>query len=594
LASDGLRGVTESTTGERRHAVVIVGAGFGGLCMAIRLKQAGMNDFVVLEKADEVGGTWRENTYPGCGCDVMSLMYSYSFAPNREWTRMYARQEEILDYIRRTVDDYGVRSHIRFGSEVTGYEFDEAADEWEIQTSQGPYRGRVVVAGPGPLHVPHVPDLPGLSDFGGTVFHSAEWDHSCDLTGKRVAVIGTGASAVQFVPQIAKTAAHVTVLQRTPHWLIPKLDRRLSGPERWLFRNVPGVQKAYRYAIYWSHESSIVAFMNPRWMKGLELIARRQLERQVKDPDLRRRLTPDYTIGCKRILISSDYYPALQRPNVDLVTSGISEITSDGIRTDDGESHPVDAIVMATGFEIGDRFADEHLVGRGGLRIQDAWKDGMEAHLGVAVHGFPNLFLLMGPNSGGGNQSIVFVIEAQVRYILGCLRMMERAGATRIEVRRSIQREFNRWVHRRLAGSVWNAGGCDSWYLDDKGVNRAAWPGSSASYWRRMRAPDHREYELTNLASHADEDTYQGPATLLTPDEELPVQVHLSGHLQPIDGSFHWYGRITADDRLATLSTNQIQLRIADGPTAPARLAERDPWGNTRVTGTGPPPYPLN
>jgi cation diffusion facilitator CzcD-associated flavoprotein CzcO len=557
-----------------RPRILIVGAGFAGLCMAIGLKQAGMHDFVILEKAGRVGGTWRENTYPGCGCDVMSLMYSYSFAPNRQWTRMYARQGEILDYIERTADDYGVTGHIRFDTEVTGYDFDDAADEWRVSVAGGgTLRAQVVVAGPGPLHRPHIPDLPGLETFTGSTFHSARWNHDEDLAGKRVAVIGTGASAVQFIPQMAKSAARVEVFQRTPHWVIPKLDRRISGVEHRLFRAVPAVQRAYRNAIYWGHESIIAAFMNPKLMTGLEAVARRHLARQVHDPGLRARLTPDYTIGCKRILVSSDYYPALQRDNVSLVTDAISAVTGQGITTADGATHEVDTIIFGTGFHVTDALNDDHLVGRDGLTIQEAWQDGIEAHLGVSVAGFPNFFFLLGPNSGGGNQSIIFMIEAQVRYILGCLRLLAAEGGRRIEVRASVQREFNRKIHKRLAGSVWNAGGCESWYLDDKGFNRAAWPGSSASYWRRMRAPHRNDFDIAG-ADEAPE-THRGPATLIAGDAEIPVEVHLAGHIEPIDGSYRWKGRITAHPEVTALhkaGTNQIRIRIPGGTESPARL----------------------
>ncbi|PTR30556.1 cation diffusion facilitator CzcD-associated flavoprotein CzcO [Rhodococcus sp. OK519] len=577
--------------------VLIVGTGFSGLCMAIRLKEAGFDDFVILEKAADVGGTWRENTYPGCGCDVMSLMYSFSFAPNRRWTRMYARQPEILDYIRRVVDDYDLARYIRFDSEVAGYDFDQTADRWTVRTASGDvYRPRIVIAGPGPLHKPHIPTLSGRERFAGKMFHSAEWDHDVDLAGKRVAVIGTGASAVQFVPEVAKQAAHLDVFQRTAHWILPKLDRPITPTEKRLFDAVPGARKAYRGAIYWTHESLIAGFMHPRLMAGLERAARGLLRRQVPDRRLRATLTPDYTIGCKRILVSSNYYPTLQRENVDLVTSGIAEFTASGIRTVDGVEHPADVVVFGTGFEIGERFEHEHIVGRGGQTIQQAWRDGMEGYLGVAVTGFPNFFLMMGPNSGGGNQSIVFVIEAQAHYILECLRAMADRDATRIEVRAGTQHDFNRQVHRKLEGSVWNSGGCDSWYLDRTGRNRAAWPGSSVSYWMRTRHPDLGAFDLSS-ASDRDEEDYRGPAVLEGAGLALDVAVHLTGHMDPIDGNYHWYGQIRGDDRVAQLKRPDAgtpTLRIGDGPTVDASLTERDPWGHFRVTGVGAPPFALD
>ncbi|WP_316525479.1 flavin-containing monooxygenase [Kitasatospora brasiliensis] len=479
--------------------VLIVGAGFAGLGMAIKLLEAGQSDFVVLEKADGVGGAWRENTYPGCACDVASVMYSYSFAPNRSWSRMYAMQPEILDYIKGVVKEHDLETHIRFNSEVTSYEFDEAAGRWHVRTGSGEeYRPRFVVMAHGALHLPNIPDLPGLESFKGTVFHSARWDHSVDLKGKRVAVIGTGASAVQFIPEIAGEAAHVDVFQRSAHWMLPKADRPLANFERGLFRALPFVQRLYRALAYWTHEVPVLAFLNPKYLKVLELASRRMLEKQVADPELRAKLTPDYQIGCKRILLSNDYYPAIQRPDVDLVTSGIAELTETGIRTKDGELHEADVVILGTGFSTGNRCADEHIVGRGGLTIQEAWKDGMVAHLGVTVAGFPNMFMIMGPNSGGGAQSILFVIEAQLHYIVECLRLMKAQRADQLEVRADVQRRFNTWLHKKLARSVWNSGGCDSWFLDDTGRNRHSWPGTGSSYWRATRRPDPKAFMLTN------------------------------------------------------------------------------------------------
>lgn len=490
----------ERRPGGEGPEVVIVGSGFAGLCMAVRLKAAGRHDFVVLEKADEVGGVWRENTYPGCACDVVSALYSYSFAPNPEWDWMFARQPDIHDYLKRVVRDYELGPHIRLGSEVVAYDFDESTDRWQVRTATGDvYHPRIVVSGVGQLHDPRIPDFPGRDRFAGHAFHSAEWDHSLDLRGARVAVIGTGSSAVQFAPAIAKSAAHLTVFQRTPYWIMPRVDRPVSAAMKWLYRTVPGAQKALRLSAYWGYESVIAGFMHPRLMKVMEWMARALLRLQVKDAELRAELTPDYTMGCKRILVSSDYYPMLQQPNVDLVTSGIAEFTETGIRTEDGVVHEVDVIVYGTGFAVRDRFESEHRIGRLGLSIQDAWRDGMSAYLGIAVAGFPNSFLMLGPNSGGGNQSLVFVIEAQSRYIVKCLELMDERQATRIEVRADIQRDLDRVLQSKLEGSVWVSGGCKSWYLDTNGRNHAAWPGTSISYWRATRRPDAAAFELSAL-----------------------------------------------------------------------------------------------
>lgn len=579
-----------------RHDVAIIGAGFAGLCMAIKLREAGIHDFVVLEKGDRVGGTWRDNTYPGAGCDVMSLLYSFSFAPNRRWTRLYAGQREILEYIDTIVADYQLRPYIRLNTEVTDYTFDSATDRWSVRTAGGEVvDARIVVAGQGPLHRPKVPDLPGLSTFAGPVFHSARWDHSCSLDGKRVAVIGTGASAVQFTPQIAKRAAQVSVFQRTPHWVIPRPDRPLTTFERALFRAFPVAQRFYRHMIYWFYESTIPGFLNPKYMKRLQALARSHLRRQVRDPELRRKLTPDYIIGCKRILVSSDYYPALCRSNVDLVTEGIAEITRDAIVTSSGTRHEVDAIILGTGFHVTDAGESMNLTGRNGKTIKEAWRDGSAAYLGMAVAGFPNFFLLLGPNSGGGNQSIIFMIEAQVRYIMSVLMRMGREDARAIEVHQDAQDRFNRWVHRRLAKSVWNAGGCKSWYLDAQGVNRAIWPGSSVSYWWRTRRPNLRHFMLTPQEDDIDE-THRSPAVLSVDGAEINVEVHLAGHIQPIDGSYRWYGRIAANPEVTALhraGRTTVSVRLPGGSAREGRLTELDPWGNARVTGTGHPPFPL-
>ncbi|MBF6542308.1 flavin-containing monooxygenase [Nocardia brasiliensis] len=481
--------------------VLIVGTGFAGVAMAIKLLEAGERDFVILEKADGVGGVWRENTYPGCGCDIMSMMYSYSFAPHTGWSRMYAPQPEILDYIKRVVKDYGIEPYIRFRSEAVSYEFDAAADRWVVRTADGEeYRPRAVVAAHGALHVPNIPEFKGRESFTGPVFHSAQWDHSVDLTGKRVAVIGTGSSGVQLAPQIAGTAAHVEVFQRSAHWVMPKMDRPVSNVEQRMFKAFPGLMKIYRNFAFWLHEAPVYGYFHPRWNFLLKFVALHHLKKQVPDPELRARLTPTHTFGCKRILFSSDFFPALQRPDVSLVTAGIEEFTEAGIRTTDGVLHEADVIVLGTGFATDNRCATEHIVGRDGLTIQDAWRDGMQAYLGMTVAGFPNFFMIMGPNSGGGAQSIVFLIEAQVRYIVQCLRLMQSRGATRIEVSGAKQDEFNTWLHGKLDRSVWVSGGCHSWFLDHTGHNRQSWAGTGTSYWRATRKPEPAAFEFAAAA----------------------------------------------------------------------------------------------
>ncbi|MCM6777124.1 NAD(P)/FAD-dependent oxidoreductase [Nocardia sp. CDC159] len=482
--------------------VLIVGAGLAGLGMGVGLRQAGIDDFVILEKASEVGGTWRSNTYPGCACDVMSMMYSYSFAPHTGWSKLYAEQPEILDYARRVVKDFALEPHLRFDSEVVSYEFDDAVDRWWVRTRGGElYCPRVVVLCHGALHRPNIPEFPGRDRFSGPIVHTAEWDSSIDVTDKRVAVIGTGASAVQLVPAIAGQAAHVEVFQRTPHWVLPKLNRTIGDRERRLLTRVPGLRALYRNIAFWTHEIPVAGFLHPRLLPVLRWAALRTLRKQVPDPALRAKLIPDYTIGCKRILLTSDYYPTLARPDVDLVTAAIAAFESGGVRTADGVLHEADLIVLATGFDTDNRCAREHIVGRDGITIQQAWRDGVQAYLGMSVSGFPNLFLVMGPNSGGGAQSILFVIEAQIRYIVKCLHLLRRGGATRIEVRPEVQRGFNERLHAKLSRSVWNSGGCASWFLDHTGNNRQCWPGTGTSYWWATRTPKARSFRLTRESS---------------------------------------------------------------------------------------------
>ena len=486
----------------RAHAVVIVGTGFAGIGMAIALTKAGLRDFVILEKADRVGGTWRENTYPGCACDIRSHLYSYSFEPKADWSREFAPQQEILGYIEHCVDKFGLRPHIRFGAEVTGAEYDEAAAAWDITTADGGVvRGKALVIGQGPLHQPNVPELPGLERFEGTAFHSARWDHDYDLTGKRVAVIGTGASAIQFVPQIVGRTARLTVFQRTAPWIMPRPDRAFTEAQKRRFGKVPLTRLAHRNMIYWLQESFVLGFEHPNLIKAAERLGRAHIDRKVTDPELRRKLTPAYTLGCKRTLVSSDYYPVFNRPGVDLETAGIAEVQEHSIRTRDGREIDVDAIIFGTGFHVTDAMAKAHIVGRNGLKITDAWRDGVTAHLGTTVAGFPNLFFLVGPNTGLGHNSIIFMIESQVRYIMSCLRLVARSRATSIEVKPDVQARFNAWVQQKSSGSVWLKGGCASWYLDSEGVNRSLRPASTVNFWLRMRRVRAADFILEGAAS---------------------------------------------------------------------------------------------
>lgn len=479
-------------------AIVIIGSGFAGLCMAIRLKQAGYHHFVILEKNDDLGGTWRDNRYPGCGCDVPSHLYSFSFELNPGWSKMFASQHEIWEYMRRCADKYGVAAHIRYGCSVEGMEWDGAIERWRIATAAGEvYTARAVVSGVGSLHVPSIPEIPGADQFAGAAFHSAQWDRSCDLSAKRVAVIGTGASAIQFVPEIAKQAARVLVFQRTPPWIHPRPDFEIPSAVRATFAAVPPVMRAFRDGIYWVLEIRAAGFaLHPRLMAPLQWMAEHHIARQIGDPALRAKVTPDYTIGCKRILLSSDYYPALTRPNVGLVTDPIARITQTGLACTDGSAYDADVIIYGTGFKTVEAIAELSVAGRDGIKLQDVWRGGVEAYHGITVAGFPNFFLLLGPNTGLGHNSVIFMIESQVQHVMSCLRLLARRSGTTIEVRASAVRRFNDGIQHRLGRAVWSQGGCKSWYLDADGVNRALWPGFSFEYWARTRRARRADYVI--------------------------------------------------------------------------------------------------
>jgi len=476
--------------------VAIVGSGFSGLGMAIKLKEAGNHDFVILEKAQEIGGTWRENTYPGCACDVPSHMYSFSWERNPRWSRMFATQSEILAYLRHCVAKYSLGPHIRFGAELREAVFDEARDMWQLRMADGrTLTARVVVSAMGPLHRPAVPVLPGIDRFKGVAFHSAQWRHDVDLAGKRVAVIGTGASAIQFIPQIAPTVAQLTVFQRTPPWVLPKADRAIGRREQSLLRRIPGLTRLYRNALYWRQELLGLGFLHPRLMEQARKMALRHLEKQVPDPTLRALLTPAYTIGCKRVLLSNDYFPALARPNVQIVDSGIAQVGEHAVIGSDGFARPVDVIIYGTGFRTSGLPAPVRFIGRGGIDINEAWGNGAQAYLGLMSTGFPNLFLLLGPNTALGHNSVVFMAEQQIRYVMDCLRLMRANGKTSIEVQADAQRRFNDELQRRLKTTVWSTG-CKSWYLDENGKNVTLWPGFTFEYWSRMRKVNAAHYRF--------------------------------------------------------------------------------------------------
>jgi cation diffusion facilitator CzcD-associated flavoprotein CzcO len=482
--------------------VLIVGAGFSGLGMAIKLLQSGTKSFLVIEKADEIGGTWYVNQYPGCACDIPSHLYSFSFDRNPNWSRMYSGRDEIQRYLKSCAQRFGVTQYIRVNTSMKEAVWDESAAHWRVTTGDGAtIRARILVSAVGALHVPMFPEIPGMEKFAGPAFHSTWWGSNVPLEGKRVAVIGTGASAIQFVPEIAPRVSKLSVFQRTPPWIVPKAD--FAIPERWQkrFRRLPIFTWLLRTGLFWMYEIRVWGFLGK-----IEALRRRgekmavdHLAAQVPDPKLRAQLTPNYRFGCKRVLISNDFYPAIQRPNVEFVTDGIREIREQSVVTQEGVEHPADVLIYATGFRATEPLHDTRIVGRNGLDIHQAWKERISAYLGVTVSGFPNFFILLGPNTGLGHNSVVLMSEAQIGYVMDCLRLMRKRGSKVMEVKPSTQQQFVEELRKRLAGTVWESGGCRSWYQDAKtGESPVIWPGSVVRYKRKTRAVAERDYVLSN------------------------------------------------------------------------------------------------
>ncbi|NKQ58597.1 NAD(P)/FAD-dependent oxidoreductase [Amycolatopsis sp. K13G38] len=486
--------------GERTETgVIIVGTGFSGLGMAIQLRKQGRDDFVILEKAHEVGGTWRDNSYPGCACDIQSHMYSFSFEQNPNWTRSFSPQPEIWDYLRRVARKYDLYRFIRFGQEMTGARWDSDEHRWHVATRGGDeFAGKYLVNGVGALHIPQIPELAGIEKFKGESFHSAQWNHDYDLRGKRVAVVGTGASAIQFVPQIQREVAQLTLFQRTPPWVMPKPDHAMPDWAQAMFRKMPGIQRGYRNLLYWMLEARAIGFNgHPGLMKVAQKLAKANIDRAITDPELRGKLTPDYTMGCKRVLISNDYYPSLAKDNVEVNTDGVREVREHSVVDNAGVEHEVDAIIFGTGFHVTDAFDNLDIIGEGGRNLSKEWAtEGMRTHLGITVSGFPNLFFLLGPNTGLGHNSVVFMIESQIRYIAEAIGIVEQSGAKALEPRPEVQERFNTEIQHKLNKGIWTQGGCKSWYLDAKGVNRTIWPGFTWRYWLSTRKVRPADYEL--------------------------------------------------------------------------------------------------
>ncbi|MDB4998782.1 MAG: Cyclohexanone monooxygenase [Myxococcaceae bacterium] len=482
---------------KRIDHVIIVGSGFAGLGMAIRLKQAGFHDFTILEQGSNVGGTWRENHYPGAACDVESHLYSFSFEPNPDWSRTFAPQKEILAYLERCVDKYDLRPHLRTRTGVKRAVYDEAKGTWLVETQSGEkLEARALVTACGGLSRPSMPDIKGLESFQGKMFHSAQWDHSYALDGKRVAVVGTGASAIQIIPAIAARVKKLSVFQRTAPWVIPKADVPIGPGWRALYKRVPALQRAARGFQWTRHEVMALGFVkNTKILEYASRLARKYIDAKVKDPALRAKVIPTIAMGCKRVLLSNDYYPALCKDNVELVTEGIDQVTSRGVRSKDGALRDFDVIVLATGFYAAEQCAPFDVRGRAGVELDRVWQDGAEAYLGATIAGFPNLFMLVGPNTGLGHSSMIYMIESQIAYVVDAVLQMKNRAWKDVEVRADVLSAYNQDLHSKFPGTIWNSG-CTSWYRTSTGKNTTLWPGFTFDFRRRTRRFDPESYVI--------------------------------------------------------------------------------------------------
>ena len=483
--------------------VAVIGAGFAGIGAGIKLKQKGSVSFKIFERSHDVGGTWRDNTYPGCACDIPSNLYSYSFEPNPEWSKAFSPHYEIHDYLKHCVSKYNVKEHIQFNTEITKTFFDESNGYWNIIDAEGNrYLARVVISASGPLNKPLYPNINGLDSFKGESFHSLYWNHEYDLKGKKVAVIGTGASAIQFVPEVAKEAEQLTVFQRTAPWIERKFDKENSEKTKKRFRCFPIYQKFWRELIYWFLEIRGKSQYKPNEIREKRRTsALKYLEKSISDPELRKKLTPDYEIGCKRVLLSSNYYPTLNKENVELVTDAISEITENGIIDQSGKLHKVDAIIYGTGFYT---TTYKHLYEVKGINRQslfDKWSsEGGEAYYGMTVNGFPNFVLMVGPNTGLGHNSIVHMMESQLNYIMGYLKYLDNNPNSALNVKETVQNEFNQKIQQQLKTMIWSDGGCNSYYLkDSNGKNTSIWPGSTMSYRKQTKRINKTDYDIVSI-----------------------------------------------------------------------------------------------
>jgi len=478
--------------------IVVVGTGFAGVCMGIQLLKNDFTDFVILERYKDAGGTWRDNTYPGAACDVHSHLYSFSFEPNPNWSRMFSDHKEIYDYTWHCIRKYGLEKYIRYEKSILGGDYDATKAEWTINLTDGTtQKCNKWMNGMGPLNRPVFPNLEGFNDFKGAHFHSSEWNHDYDISGKKVAVVGTGASAVQIVPNIIDKVKELTLFQRTAAWIIHKPDRKMTKVEKWLFKHIPFIQKLYRWRVYWQNEmTAIILVYRPKLTKYVQKLGEMQLKRGIKNPELRQKLTPSYSIGCKRILPSNYFYPALEKENAHLHVEGIERITEKGILDKNGKETEVDCIIYATGFEAADFPSWFKVSGDKGQQLIDVWKDGPEAYLGSTVSGFPNMFMLIGPNTGLGHTSMTIMIEASVQYAISCLKAMKEKNAKSMDVKTEVQASFNKTIQKKLAKTVWMTGGCKSWYVAKTGKNTSLWPGFTFTFINRTKTVNASEYHF--------------------------------------------------------------------------------------------------
>lgn len=493
-----------STKHAEDFEILVLGAGISGIGAGIRLLERGMTDFAILEKADDLGGTWRDNTYPGLTCDVPSTLYSYSFAQKHDWSRVFAGQREILEYVRETAEARSVPDHIRFNQEVRRAQWIDAEKHWRVETADTVYRARFLITCTGYLHEPSIPDLPGLKDFPGKVFHSSRWDHEHDLNGERVAVIGTGASAIQFVPAIQPEVSELHIFQRSPQWVLPKPDHEIPSLEKAFFR-LPFTLNMWRQMVYGGFETFGIGFRRPALLRQFQKVGEAHLRRAVPDPELRAKLTPDYTLGCKRVLMSNDYYPALNQPNVDLLATGVKEVRGNTVIGADGSEREVDTIILGTGFHVTEQPIAQRVFDGAGRSLSAHWAEGMQAYKGTTIHGFPNAFMVLGPNLGIGHNSAFIVIEAQLDYIMDAIGKARRKDIVRLEVTADTQRRHNRRIQRDLQGSVWNTGGCSSYYLDKNGFNSVGFPWSTLAMRRMLKRFDLRNYQATGRRRDAEQ-----------------------------------------------------------------------------------------